>query len=309
MKCLILGGGGFLGGHLAEALVAQGHGVRIFERPNLRRPAFASSVDQLEWFEGDFVNREDIALAIQGCEIIFHLISTTLPKSSNDNPVFDVETNVVGTLYLLDLMRKAGGKKIIFSSSGGTIYGTPQEVPIKETHPSNPMCSYGIVKLTIEKYLNLYRDLYGMDFCVLRFSNPFGERQNIERPQGAIGVFLRKALRNEPVEIWGDGSVVRDYIYVKDAVDAFLKAMSYQDESRIFNIGAGYGKSLNDVLSAIERIVGRPVNRAYLPARNLDVPVNILDISKANALLGWRPQVSFEEGLARTYSWALKQCQ
>jgi UDP-glucose 4-epimerase len=178
----------------------------------------------VEWIEGDLVNQEDLEAAIQGCDIIYHLVSTTLPKSSNDNPAYDIETNVIGTLHLLDLARKKMGKKVIFISSGGTVYGVPGEVPIKESYPTNPLCSYGIVKLTIEKYLALYHQLYGLDYCVIRPSNPFGERQRVTGAQGAVAVFLHKALRDEPIEIWGDGTVVRDFIYVGDLTAALVKA-------------------------------------------------------------------------------------
>ena len=233
MKCLILGGGGFLGSHLSDALLAQGHAVRIFDRPNLVRFRSFQTDEAMEWFEGDFINREHVAAVVSGCEVIYHLVSTTLPRSSNENPAYDVETNVVGTLHLLEVAQKNNIRKVIFVSSGGTVYGIPQEVPIKESHPTEPICSYGIGKLAIEKYLNLFHLLHGMDYCVLRLANPFGERQRIAAEQGAVTVFLDKALRNEEIAIWGDGSVVRDYFYVGDAVSAMTKALAYKGPWRI----------------------------------------------------------------------------
>lgn len=303
MKCLILGGGGFLGSHLCEALLAQGYAVRIFDRPNLLRFKPFHYTDALEWVEGDFVNREHVAQAVSGCDVIFHLISTTLPRSSNENPAYDVETNVIGTLHLLESAQKSKIKKIIFVSSGGTVYGIPHEIPIRELHPTEPICSYGIVKLAIEKYLNLFHLLHGMEYCVLRLANPFGERQRVAAAQGAVAVFLHKALRNEVIEIWGDGSVVRDYFYVNDAVSAMTKALIYQGSSGVFNIGSGVGQSLNEILTSIETLLGSSVKRIYLPARTFDVPVSVLDISKAAELLNWSPQTSFAEGLSRTSKW------
>jgi UDP-glucose 4-epimerase len=303
MKCLILGGGGFLGSHLSEALLLQGHEVRIFDRPNLLRFKPSHQDAPMEWVEGDFVNREHIAHAVYGCDIVYHLISTTLPRSSNENPAYDVETNVVGTLHLLEAARKHQVKKVIFASSGGTVYGIPQEVPIKESHPADPICSYGIAKLAIEKYLSLFHLLYGMEYCVLRLANPFGERQRIAAAQGAIAVFLDKALRNESIEIWGDGTVVRDYFHVSDAVSALTKAITYKGSNRVFNIGSGVGQSLNEVLAVIESLLGTTVRRSYLPPRAFDVPTNVLDISKAIELLDWKPEVSFADGLSRTAHW------
>jgi len=200
MKCLVLGGGGFLGSHLCDALLAKGYAVRIFDRPNLKRYRIFSADEDVEWLEGDFVNQEDVAQAVPGCDIIYHLVSTTLPKSSNDNPVYDIETNVVSSLHLLEVARKADIRKIIFVSSGGTVYGIPNETPIKETHPTNPVCSYGISKLSIEKYLKLYHSLYGVDYCILRLANPYGERQRTVDAQGAVneknGQDLAEVLSN-----------------------------------------------------------------------------------------------------------------
>jgi UDP-glucose 4-epimerase len=303
MKCLVLGGGGFLGSHLSEALLAQGYAVRIFDRPNLLRFKSFHENQDLEWVEGDFINREHVADAVSGCDFIFHLVSTTLPRSSNENPAYDVETNVISTVHLLEVAAKKQVRKIIFVSSGGTVYGIPKEIPIKESHPTEPICSYGIGKLAIEKYLSLFHLLHGLEYCVLRLANPFGERQRVAAAQGAVAVFLDKALRNENIEIWGDGSVVRDYFHVSDAVSALTKALVYDGTDRVFNVGSGAGKSLIEILAAIEDLLGTPVKRTYLPARAFDVPISVLDISKAAELLKWTPQTPFAEGLSRTAQW------
>lgn len=303
MKCLVLGGGGFMGSHLSKALLEQGHAVRIFERLNLKPVEVFPDCKDLEWLEGDFLNVEDVGRAVAECEIIFHLISTTLPRSSNDNPVYDVESNLVSTLHMLEAARKAGVRKVLFASSGGTVYGIPKQVPIKESHPTDPVCSYGISKLAIEKYLHLYHALHGLDYCVLRIGNPYGEGQRPTAAQGAVAVFLDKALNDEAIEIWGNGTVTRDYIYVGDVVQAFLKAMTYCGEHRIFNIGSGEGRSLNDLIGAIESLVGRPVTQRCLPGRSFDVPTNILDISRAKAFLGWQSKTPFYAGLSQTFKW------
>ncbi len=303
MKCLVLGGGGFIGSHLSKALLEQNHAVRIFERPNLKPARTLPGGGNLEWLEGDFLNRKDIAQAVAGCEVIFHLISTTISNSSNDNPVYDVESNLVSTLHLLEAARLAGVRQVIFASSGGTVYGIPREVPIKETHPTDPVCSYGISKLAIEKYLHLYHAMHGLDYRILRIGNPYGEGQRTRASQGAVAVFLYKALNDEAIEIWGDGSVTRDYIYIGDVVQAFLKVMHSCCEHRCFNIGAGAGRSLNELIGAIESLLGRTLTRRFSPARAFDVPTNVLDIARAKAFLDWQPQTSFYEGLSQTFKW------
>lgn len=299
----IFGGRGFLGGHLCDRLLELGHEVRVFDRPSAQNRIPFVARERLEIYEGDFSNDVDVSHAISGCHTVFHLISTTLPKGSNDNPVFDIETNVVGTLRLLEAARRQGVRKIVFVSSGGTVYGRPETIPIAENHPTEPACSYGIGKLAVEKYLSLYHQLYGLDYRVLRLANPYGERQRVDTAQGAAIVFLHKALRGEPLEIWGDGSVVRDFIYVGDVVDALCKAMEDEGDTRLFNVGSGRGHSLTELIDTIEEVVNRPVQRRYLAARPFDVPANVLDISRAKACLNWQPGVDLHDGLRRTMTW------
>jgi len=300
MKCVLLGGAGFIGSHLAERLLAAGHAVRVFD---LHDPGPAGGFPRrrdVEWVNGNFLDPGDVQRAISGCEAVFHLVWTTLPKSSNEDPVSDVESNIAGTLRLLEAWRREGGGKIVFVSSGGTVYGVPRTVPIAEEHPTHPVSSYGITKLAIEKYLELYRVLHGVDYCVLRPANPYGERQRVASGQGAVTAFLYRAHRGEPIEIWGDGRVVRDYLYVGDVADALVRALGHKGERRVINIGSGVGRDLNQVVAAIERVIGRPVERRYAPGRNFDVPANVLDISLARAELGWQPATAFEDGLTRT---------
>ncbi len=189
-RCLVLGGAGFLGSHIVDALVESGSAVRVFDRVP-RRAAVPTAV---EWVEGDFGNRGDLSAAAEGCEVAIHLVATTLPKTSNDDPIHDLETNLLPTVRFLDVARDLGVRRIVFASSGGTVYGIPAGVPIPETHPTHPICSYGIHKLAIEQYLHLYHTLHGLEYCVLRLANPFGERQRADLSQGAVAVFLDKAI-------------------------------------------------------------------------------------------------------------------
>ncbi|MBZ9792892.1 NAD-dependent epimerase/dehydratase family protein [Rhizobium sp. 3T7] len=307
-RCLVLGGRGFIGSHLIDALLNHGYHVRCFDRPHV--PSLSGSPlshVNFESYEGDFISETEVASALEGCDICFHLVSTTLPKSSNADPVFDIESNVLGTIRLLNHAVQLGLKKVVFVSSGGTVYGVPSQIPIPETHSTDPLSSYGITKLSIEKYLHLFHSLHGLDYTVLRLANPFGEGQRVHASQGAVAVFLSKVMRGEPVEIWGDGSVVRDYIYIADVVDALLSALEHATNEHVFNIGSGRGHSLNEVLDSIETLTGRSADRRYLPGRPFDVPKNVLSIERAQQLLGWSPRVPFDDGLRKFADWLQNQ--
>jgi len=303
LHCLVLGGAGFIGSHIVDALIARDHRVRIFDLPRINTLNLKQSMDSVEILSGDFNNVNDILSALEDIDVVVHLVCTTLPGPSNENPAYDVESNVIGTLNLLKQAVAKGVKKIIFPSSGGTVYGIPQSVPIPETHATNPICSYGVTKLAIEKYLALFHHLYGLDYTILRLANPYGERQRINSVQGAVTVFLGKTLSRHPITIWGDGSVARDYFYISDLVSAFMAAIESDSPSKIYNISGGLPYSLNDILSVIRKVTGMQPEVRYTQGRRLDVPVNCLDIHLAKKELGWQPKISLEEGIARTWEW------
>ena len=301
MVSLIIGGQGFIGSHLTDALLKDGVSVRSFDRPglvNTQNPDHKNN-NLYEQIDGDFLNDKDIEKALVNCDTCYHLVSTTTPKSSNDNPLFDIETNILGTVRLLTKAVQAGVKKIVFASSGGTVYGIPTVVPTPEDHPTDPICSYGITKLAIEKYLVLFSNLYGLDYSILRIANPYGERQRINTGQGAVAVFLHQAINQKEIHIWGDGSIVRDYIYISDVVSALIAAKKYSGSLHTFNIGAGKGLSLNDLLNSIDAISNHQTIRCYIEGRDYDVPSNVLSIERAQKELGWSPKVGFEDGLTR----------
>ena len=304
MRVIIIGGGGFIGSCICDRLVASGHFLRVFERPRVEPYRDFHPTENIEWVTGDFSSRHDIEKALDGMDAVVHLVSTTLPKSSNADPIYDVQSNLVATLQLLDEMICKRIKKIIFISSGGTVYGFPQSVPISENHPTDPICSYGITKLAIEKYLNLYKTLHGIQPVTLRLANPYGPRQRIETAQGAVAAFLNRAMKNQPIQIWGDGSVVRDYIYVEDVAEAFDAALKYHGEETVFNIASGRGWSLNQLLEKIQILIGRTLEVQYLPGRKFDVNTNVLFIEKAKTQLEWTPLTDIDEGLAKTIAWA-----
>ena len=240
---------------------------------------------------------------MSGVEVVYHFVSTTLPKTSNDDPIYDVRSNLVDTIQLLESCVEAGVRKVIFASSGGTVYGPPETLPITEDHPTAPISSYGIVKLAIEKYLSLFHHLYGLDYAVLRISNPYGPYQDPGGQQGAVGVFLNRLYTGRPITIWGDGEVVRDYLYVSDLVDALELAALIESREKVLNIGSGEGLSLNALIRCISEVVGEHPAVEYLPARPLDVPASVLNVGRAKSALGWEPETGLAEGIERTWAW------
>lgn len=304
MKIVVFGGGGFIGSHIVDKLLQAGHQVRIFERPRVALYRSFAQHEPLEWTTGDLMSLHDISSALDGMDAVFHLVSTTLPKSSNDDPIYDVQSNLVATLQMLNIMVEKNIKKIVFISSGGTVYGKPKYLPIDESHPTEPISSYGITKLAIEKYLTLYKFLHDLQPIILRVSNPYGERQRLDTAQGAVAAFLHKALTGQPIEIWGDGSVIRDYIHVDDVAAAFLKAADYNGQQTTFNISAGSGISLNELIAHIERTMGKRLERSHKPGRAFDVPTSILSNALALTELDWSPKIALSEGLKKTAEWA-----
>jgi UDP-glucose 4-epimerase len=307
MKCILFGGGGFIGSAFADRLLLDGHSIRIFEKRGVLPHRNFKNNENIEWMTGDFQNKNDIDIALEGMDIVLHLISTTLPKNSNDDLIFDVQSNLIASLQMLNAMVKQKVKRIIFISSGGTVYGLPLSLPITETHPTNPLVSYGITKLSIEKYLLHYNRFYDIKPTILRVANPFGERQRIETDQGAASVFIHRALRREPIDIWGDGTITRDYIYIENVADALSKAIHYQGDQFIFNISSGTGTSINELITNIEEITGNTIVRRYYPQRAFDVQTNVLDNSLAKNELSWRPQISLRDGLIKTAQWIKTQ--
>jgi UDP-glucose 4-epimerase len=299
-RILVAGGAGFLGANLVEEALRRGHAVTVLDRPGASSGLSAQARAQLKWVEGDFRDQDVTRTACTGQDLVFHLIGTTLPKSSNEDPQFDFLSNVSGTIRLLQAARQEGVRKLVFVSSGGTVYGIPTQLPIPETHPTDPISSYGIAKLAIEKYLAVFRAEHGLDYAILRVANPYGPHQSPERAQGAVAVFAWRALNRQPIEIWGDGSVIRDYIWVSDVIEAMMRAMDHGGHERLFNVGSGVGRTLNDIVRAIERVIGRRVDVSHAPARSVDVPANVLDISRARHILDWKPVVSFEEGIEQS---------
>jgi UDP-glucose 4-epimerase len=302
-KSLVLGGAGFIGSHLVEALLKEGHKVTVFDKIGIKTDNLENVLKDIELIEGDFLDEHFLEELPKGMDYVFHLVSTTLPATSNLNPVYDVQSNLAPSVKLIEQCVSQKIKKFFFISSGGTIYGIPEKTPIPETHPKNPINSYAITKLGVEKFLHLYHHLHGLDYVVLRLSNPYGPRQPFDKGQGVIAVFIHNILSGKPLEVWGDGAQLRDYLYIEDAIDAFIAVLKKETPSKIYNFGSGEPTSVNDIIKILREVSGRDFKVVYRPSRSADVPKNFLDISRAKNQLGWKPAIELKDGIQKTWEW------
>lgn len=303
MKVLLIGGCGFIGSHIADCLLDAGISVRVFDK---RPEAFRPPLERVEYVYGDINETPLLFEAAVNIDAVVHLASTTVPTTANLDPIADVTGNLISMLHLLPNLRGRPLRKFIFLSSGGTVYGIPESVPIREDHALRPINSYGITKVAIENYLFMEQQLHGLPTLVLRASNPYGPRQGHAGVQGIIGTHLWRIAQGLAPEIWGDGSVVRDFIHVRDLAQLCLAALT-SDQTGCFNAGSGKGTAIIDLVDKIRRIVAThgqgEVSPSFKPGRSFDVPRVVLDIDKARRLLGWQPQIDLPEGLEETWAW------
>ncbi len=303
MFILVLGGTGCIGSHLVEELSAHHHRVRVFSR---KAGQTAEPLPGVEYYPGDFADPFAVAEAMQDIDAVAHLVSTTLPATSNLDPIADIQSNLTNSVHLLQTMQATEVKKILFVSSGGTVYGPTGNLPIAEHTPLQPICSYGIVKAAIENYLRMFHRLYGMSAVILRVANPYGPRQGHLGTQGVIATFFDRISKQETLNIWGDGSTIRDYIHVTDVARACRLALE-SDTSSCLNIASGMGHSLNDIISQIEKTLAKTARVHYSDARKFDVDKIILDITKAREILAWVPEITLPQGLQNYWQWLKEQ--
>lgn len=302
-RVVVLGGAGFMGSHICRELLARGHTVRIFDKLYASHALIHDFEHEVEIIEGDISRPDDVLSAVGDAETLIHLVHTTVPGSSMNDPSYDISSNVVASVKWLQRLSETNIRRILYVSSGGTVYGVPQTNLIDEQHPTNPISSYGITKLSIEKYISMYASMFGIEYCILRPSNIYGAGQRLHIGQGVIGVLADRALRGEALEIWGTGESRRDYLYIEDMVAATMALLTNIGDQRIFNIASGKGYSVLDIVVMLRDQLGHVPELIYKPDRGFDVPVNVLDSSKLQAVTGWRPGVELELGIARTIEW------
>jgi UDP-glucose 4-epimerase len=307
MKVLVTGGTGFIGSFVVEELIAKGHEVVIIANGR-QLPIYLEDLsDKIVYFQADFGEIDALEKVLPGCNAVIHLAWSTVPKQTKGATSFEFSSNIISSINLIEKCVDFNIDKLIFISSGGTVYGIPDLIPIPETHMLNPISNYGLSKLTAEKLIHLYHYSQNLNYTILRVSNAYGERQNLFKNQGVIGVWLRNILQKKEIELWGDGSVIRDYVYVKDVAAALVKALYTFQGSSIYNIGGGKGYALNDIIVELKKVVEVPFKVNYKPSRNFDVPINILDVSKAKEDLDFTPKVDLAEGISKTWKWIKEQ--
>lgn len=298
-SCLVIGGNGFIGSHLVDALAADGHSVTVFDRAVQPRNYTTAGVREIV---GDFMTIDDLRAAMVGQRIVFHFLSTTTPATAEEDPLYDLRTNVVESVSLLRECIDAGVEWFYFASTGGAIYGPTKRRLLSEESPTNPVSPYGIGKLAIENYLRYFQLKHDLRTCALRISNPYGTRQNPSHKQGLIPILLRAVLNDEPVTRFGDGSMVRDYILVDDAV-AMIRQMVRRGEPQepVYNIGSGNGATVNEVFDAVQRVTGHDLRIIERPTPPTYVPHVVLDTSRYVAEFGQPSLLPLEEGIARIW--------
>jgi UDP-glucose 4-epimerase len=299
MNILVIGGNGFIGSHLVDRLLLEGHSVRVFD---ISMEKYRKPLPDVDYRIAALENIPELYEAMLGIDLIFHLASSSLPSTSNVDTINDINKNLLPSLNILNLAVKLGVKRIIYFSSGGTVYGIPEKLPISENSPLNPISSYGIIKSTIESYFHLYQRLFGIQPLILRPSNPFGPRQGHFLAHGVVSTFLRKIKNKEKIIVYGDGSSSKDYIYIKDLIE-LCYSLSISSKVGVFNLGTGNGISIIEIIQIITELTGYSPEIDYSDFKDYDVPQFVLDISKVTGVYGNMKFTPLKEGIKETWDW------
>lgn len=296
---LILGANGFIGRNLSLRLAESVGELRGFGRSP---KAGALPPSKIKWQEGDITDTSSIEPLIRQSDVVFHLVDSSNPGICRESGPRSEDIRK-STARILDACVSCRVDRFVFLSSGGSLYGNTENIPTPETSPTNPISLYGQKKLDIENLLATYRLNQGLDYVAIRASNPYGAYQIGKNRQGLIGSALIAGLERRPFEIWGDGNVVRDFVYIDDLVDGIIQATISDSMFTEFNLGSGQGLSVNEVLNACDEFLEHPLERIYKEGRTQDVQKSILDISRAKSELDWKPTISLPQGIARTKFW------
>jgi UDP-glucose 4-epimerase len=302
MKTLVTGGAGFIGSNVASLLMAESHSVVVLDNLSSGYRCNLDPFPQIKFIEGDVRDTSALAQAMKGAEVVFHLAASVGNNRSIKNPVLDSETNVVGTLHILEAARQLSVRKVVFSSSAG-IFGELKHLPIKEDHPAEPDSPYGASKLAAEKLCLVYGKLYDLEVICLRYFNVYGVNQRYDAYGNVIPIFANRILSGEPLTIYGDGEQTRDFVNVRDVAQANLQAGLTNDLHGAFNIGSGTAITINTLARLIQKAAGVEVGVQYAPPRKGDVRHSLADISAAHQAFGFVPQVSIAGGLRSYMTW------
>jgi len=300
VKCLVLGANGLLGSVIVRDLSVN-HQVIAFDRYSEDKVNFHLN-ENISVFKGDFMNIKDLSLSLKGVDYVFHFISTSNPIVSEDNPLLDIETNILMSVKLFELCVKHKVKRVIYPSSGGAIYGVNKNSESKSSYSENdltlPISPYAIGKLTIENYLRYFKNKHQLDYVVYRISNPYGSNQPKTTQQGVIPIFIEKILSNQTLTVYGDGSMIRDYIHVDDVSRMIMKSFEKEHKQDVYNIGSGCGTSIKDIINTIEIISKKKASVKYTVKPSSFVERVVLDTSRFKNEFNLKPSIKLTEGIA-----------
>jgi UDP-glucose 4-epimerase len=301
MNILITGGAGFIGSYVGDAFIRERHKVLIVDN-------LSTGIEENIPKEADFVKcdiRERTILDKVFSDFKPHMVNHHAAqinvRQSVEDPVFDAEINVIGTLNLMELSVKHKVKRFIFASTGGAIYGEPKKLPADETTPPMPISPYGASKYAVENYLRYYKAVHGLDYVALRYSNVYGPRQNPHGEAGVVAIFCNRIMSGKPCQIFGDGNQTRDYVFAEDVARANILGVNAPVGR--YNIGTERETSVNELVMVLRRAAGREFKVEYVPAQPGEVQRIALEVTLAKRVLGWSPNVNFEEGIRRTWGW------
>jgi UDP-glucose 4-epimerase len=301
MKILVTGGAGFIGSWVADALIGEGYKVLIVD--NLSTGIEENIPKEADFVKGDIRNFKFLEKVFSDFkpDVVNHHAAQIDVRKSLKDPVFDAEVNIIGTLNLLELSVRHRIKKFIFASTGGAIYGEPEDLPADENTPPMPISPYGTAKYAVEKYIGYYKAVYGLDYVALRYANVYGPRQNPHGEAGVIAIFCDRIISGKPCQIFGDGNQTRDYVFVEDVAAANILSINAPVGS--YNIGTGIETSVNELVTVLRKVVGKEFRVEYAPARPGEVLRISLDINLASRVLGWSPITNLEDGIDKTWRW------
>src|SRR6516162_4690962 len=305
MKILVTGAAGFVGSHVAEAYVEAGHDVVVLD--DLSRGKKENLNPKCRFYSCDIRDRKTIEsiFSVEKPVVVNHHAAQMDVRRGVREPIFDAEVNILGGINLIETAVANGAKRFIYIGTAGAGYGEPDRMPVPEDYPINPITPYGISKHTIEHYLFTFRFLYGLDYVVLRYGNVYGPRQSSRGEAGVFAIFSEQMLNGVQPVIYGDGQKIRDYVYISDVVAANVAALD-KGSNEIFNISSGVQTTDREVFDLVRDLLGKSVQPKHVPRRPGEIDRICLDISKAERLLGWKPQVSLAEGARRTVSYFQK---
>jgi UDP-glucose 4-epimerase len=306
MKILVTGGAGFIGSHITDALIQKKHKVLVID--NLSSGSRKNINSKAKFTKVDITNHKKIQeiIEIEKPEAIFHLAAQMDVRKSVADPMFDAKTNILASINLIKTACENKVKKIIFSSTGGAIYGETKNRPTPESEAEWPLSPYGIAKLTVDKFLNYYYEIHGLNFTSLRYANVFGPRQNPHGEAGVVAIFMNKMLRGEQPTINGDGKQTRDYVFVSDVVAANLAALKNFQKTGVFNVGTGKETSVSQLFREINRHFENKFKEKHGPAKIGEQKTSSLNHSHIKNDFGWTPKIELAEGIKKTFEWFQK---